>query len=139
MPSFCLCPATLLPSPVTTVLALSLCSCRDILYVYKQICVCVLSFPLVLHKWYYIHTGYTLSSTLLFKTTNRSWRFSHIYTERAFFCLFFENCIFHCLYCSILDQSPSGRHRGFPGFLLLYHTARVIITGSQQCWRCVLH
>lgn len=43
MPSFCLCPATLLPSPVTTVLAVSLCSCRDILYVYKQICVCVYS------------------------------------------------------------------------------------------------
>lgn len=49
---------------------------------------------------------------------------------------FFFKIIFHCLCCSIFNQSCVHGHRGFPGLLLLpVKMACVIIKGAQQGWR----
>lgn len=57
--SFCLCPAAWFSSPATPILAVSH-VIPEIVYteISKRVCVCVLSFPLVLPRWCYMYGMY---------------------------------------------------------------------------------
>lgn len=118
--SFYLSPATLILSPVTAVLAVSSVFFGDILYIYKQMCVCVPSrSPL-------FYTNGTIYSMCIHCPAPYFLKLPiclgdiFIFIHRAFlFVLLFFKTVFHCLNYSIFSQSSIDGHLGFPDLSLL--------------------
>lgn len=114
---FCLCPATWFSSPVTTILAVALiCYSRASLYRDKQtcVCVCILSFPLVLPRWCYMYGLYIYCLALRFLNI-MSGRFFHIVHKKLSLIVFWKlHCPLFVLRCTVYLL----RDIGFLGLLL---------------------